>query len=314
MKLKIIFLKKKNIYYTMLAIIILILLTILLYTKKSTTTFSTITDNKTIKADLTGDGVEDILYINTNNDKYFVQVNTKNTSLYLKPNIKLNSIGTYSPFWPMKVTLLDVNRDKVPEIFIQSQEKGTSIQHVFVWNNNDFKNVFSSSNNIIGFMDCKNNKTPKIISENISNAKISQSNYVLINNDLHNFNFNFKDTFLGNDTILSFIKYVQDFPYSEPYKPSNIFFPGISGSDLSILGKLAGNNSAYAFQDGLFMDTKWNMDGDVTEVKWILNFKTTSNNDSSIVKTCKINLSLKATLKNDGINYYKIYAISTETN
>ena len=298
---------------TIIAIIILVLLTILLFTKKSTTTFNTISNNKAIKADLTGDGVEDILYINTNNDKYYVQVTTKDTSLYLKPDIKLNTVGTYLTSWPMKVTLMDVNRDKVPEIFIQAQEKGVPIQHLFVWDNNTFKDLFSSSNNILGFMDCKNNKTPKIISENISKDQISQSNYVLINKQLHSFNYNSKNAFLGNDSILSFIKYVQGFPYSEPYKPANIFYPGLTGSDLAVIGKMAGNNVTYTFQDGLFMDTKWNMDGEASEVKWILNFKAISNSDNSIMTTCKITLSLKATAKDDGSNYYKIYAISTET-
>jgi hypothetical protein len=314
MKLKVVFLKKKYIYYTVIAIIILILLAILLLTKKSITTFSTITKNKVIKADLTGDGIDDILYINTNEDKYYVQVTTKDNSLYLKPNTKLNSIGIYSSSWPMKVTLMDVNRDKVPEIFIQAQEKGTPIQHVFAWDNNDFKDIFSSSNNILGFTDCKNNKTPKIISEGLLNDQISQSNYVLVNKELHSFNFNTKGSFLGNDSILSFIKYVQGFPSTEPYKPANIFYSGLTGSDLAVIGKLAGNNNTYTFQDGLFMDTKWNADGDATEVKWILNFKATSNNDNNLVKVCTINLSLKATSKDDGNNYYKIYAISSEMN
>ena len=241
-------------------------------------------------------------------------MNTKDTSLYLKPNVKLNSVGTYSSFWPMKVTLMDVNRDKVPEIFIQAQEKGAPIQHIFIWNNNEFKDIFCSSNNIFGFVDCKNNKTPKIVSENILNGEISQSNYVLINKELHNFNFNSKDTFLGNDSILAFIKYVQGFPSSEPYKPANIFYPGLTGSDLSIIGKLAGNDINYTFQDGLFMDTKWDMDGEVSEVKWILNFKSISNNDKTIVKTAKISLFLKMASKTDATNHYKIYAISSEIN
>ena len=314
MKLKVIFLKKKYIYYTVIAIVIIILFTILLFTKKSTTTFSAVTNNKSIKADLTGDGVEDILYINKNNDKYYVQVNTKNTSLYLKPDIKLNTVGVYSSSWPMKVTLMDVNRDNIPEIFIQAQEKGIPVQHIFIWNDNNFKDIFSSSNNILGFMDSKNNKTPKIISENILNNQISQSNYVLINKSLHDFKFNSKDTFLGNDSILSFIKYVQGFPSSEPYKPSNIFYPGLTGNDLLTLGKLSGSNIAYTFQDGLFMDTKWNIDGEVSEVKWILNFKTVSNIDTSIVKTCKISLSLKTSPNDKGVNNYKIYAILTEMN
>ena len=314
MKLKVLFLKKKYIYYTAIAIVILILFSILLLTKKSATTFSTVTNNKAIKADLTGDGVEDILYINKSNDKYYVQVNTKDTSLYLKPDIKLNTVGTYSSFWPMKVTLMDINRDKIPEIFIQAQEKGVPIQHIFTWNNNDFKDILSSSNNVFGFMDCKNNKTPKLISENISNGKISQSNYVLINKELRSFNFNSNDAFLGNDSILAFIKYVQGFPSSEPYKPTNIFYPGLTGSDLSILGKLSGSNTTYIFQDGLFMDTKWTSDGDVSEVNWILNFKATSNIDKDIVKICTINLSLKASSNEKGINLYKINNISTETN
>jgi hypothetical protein len=312
MKFRVLFLKKKNIYYTILAIIILVLLAILLISKKTATTFNTITNNKAIKADLTGDGAEDILYINTNKDKYYIQVNTKDNSLYLKPDMKMNTVGTYYSYWPMKVTLMDINRNKVPEIFVQASEKGVPVQHIFIWDKNDFKDIFCSSNNIIGFIDCKNNKTPKIISGNISNGTMTQVNYVLINNELYNFNLTAKDNFLGKNTILSFIKYVQGLPGSEPYKPSDIFYPGLTGKDLNPISKMTGGNITYGFEDGLFMDTKWNKDGEVSEVKWILNFKGTSNTDTSIIKPYKITLSLKATSNTDTNLNYKIQTVTVE--
>jgi len=312
MKFKVIFLKKKHIYYAVLTIIILILLLILLNSKKSTSTFNTITENKTIKADLTGDGNEDILYINTNKDKYYIQVNTKDTSLFLKPEISIPTVGTYYPYWPMKITLMDVNRNKIPEIFVQASDNNSPIKHIFIWDKNVFKDIYCSNDNILGFMDCRNNKTPKIISGNISNGIMSQTNYILINNELHNFSYTPEDNFLGKDSILSFIKYIQGLPRSEPYKPSEIFFPGVTGNDLSIIGKMAGDNSTYTFEDGLFMDTKWNKDGDVSEVKWVLNFKGNSNTNTSILKHYSISILLKATSNPNSSFYFKIKSITKE--
>ncbi|WP_163216004.1 FG-GAP repeat domain-containing protein [Clostridium thermarum] len=290
MKLRVLFLKKIHILYLILTILILSFSTILLLRKDDESVFVSVGEKTLIKADLTGDGKEDILYINTENDKYYLQVNSNNKSFYLNPDRKINSMGYYYPFYPMKVNLLDINRDKVPEIFLQSSEKGSSIQHIFTWDGSEFKNIFCSYNNIMGVIDSKNNRTPKFISGTlVASNNMKLSHYMLLNWNIEKVQNT--DDIKGKAEIIAIIQYITSLPGGEAYKPADVFYPGFSGKDLSLIGKMAAEKRFYKFTDAFFTDSKFNKDGEPIEYKWILNFKSTlpgsgkdSINKSVIVK------------------------------
>ncbi len=121
MKLQVIFFKKKYIYYTLAIIVFITIITFfLLFRKNSISTFNIVNETKMIQADLTGDGTKDILYIKTEIDKYYIQINSEDKSYYLEPSKKINTVGNYYPQWPMRLTLMDISRNKVPEIFTQA--------------------------------------------------------------------------------------------------------------------------------------------------------------------------------------------------
>ena len=305
MKFRVLFLKKKYLYYTCLLLIIIVLLAVLIGTRKSINTFNTALNNKSILSDLNGDGKEDTIYINTEKNKYNVLVNTNAESIPLRTNQKINTLGDYSSYWPLKITLMDLNRNKQPEILLQSSVNSTPIQHLFIWSNNSFKDIYCSSNNILGFIDCKNNRTPKLISANLSKGIFTQNNYVLINEELNSFTLNLKDNFLGKDSILAFVNYIESLPQSEANKPTAIFYPGITGKELSPIGKISAESSKFVFQDGLFMDTSWNKDGDAIEASWTLNFRGISATNSD-AKHYSIKVSLKTTGNPSDNNYFKI--------
>lgn len=312
MKFRVIFLKKKHIYYALLILVIIILLAVFISTRKTSPTFNTLVDNsKMIQTDLTGDGKKDILYIKTEKDKYYMEVNTGEKSFYLEPDKKMATAGIYDPYNPLKVTLMDVTRDKVPEIFIQSSQNGKGVQHVFIWDDGKFKDVFCSSNSILGFADCSNNKTPKFLSGKITSNKIEFSNYIFIpdSNKLEKFAFNHKDNYMGRDTILSFIKYIGSLPEGEAEKPANIFYPGLNGDDISLIGKLSGENNTYVFQNCVFKDNKSDKNGDITEALWTLNFKAASNTNKKQIKNYSLNVLLKPNEKADENYLFKIYSI-----
>lgn len=313
MKFRVIFLKKKHIYYIILSIILIILFIILLFTKKTTETFNTLVgNNKMIQADLTGDGKKDLLYIKTEKDKYYLEVNTGEKSFYLEPDKKLATTGIYDEFNPLKITLMDITRDKTPEIFIQSNQKDTSLQHIFFWNGNKFNDIFCSSNNIIGFCDSSNNKTPKFLTGKIGANKIELSSYMFMydKGKLENIVFNYNDNFLGRDTIFSFIKYIESLPQNEANTPVNIFYPGLNGQDLSVIGRLAGEQNTYSFQNSVFKDSKSDKNGLITDVTWTLNFKAASNISVGKTKNYTLNVYLRPEGKADAPNYFKIIAIT----
>lgn len=310
MKFKVLFLKKRYIYYFLLILLLIILFIILLATKSTSTAFSSVNESKIIKADFNGDGVEDSLIITVENKNYVVNASVGNKNYNFTPSKQINTLGEYNEHWPLKAMVMDVSRDKIPEIFIQSSYKSQPIMQVFKWTNNGFENVYYGKNNIIGFVDYKNNRTPKLIFSSSHSDKFNFNNYIFLNKNLQNFNYSYNDNFMGKDTVFYFIKYIESLPQGEGIKPLNIYYPGLSGKDLAVIGKLSGENNTYTFQDGAFMDTKWNKDGEVSQIKWTLNFKGISNVNNVNIRNYTLTILLKPDSNKNDPFYYKIYSIS----
>jgi hypothetical protein len=307
MKLRIIILNHKYIISFFVLILLLIGLIFLFnnYYHNQTPVFEITNDYKLIKSDLTGDGLEDMLYIKTENNKYYLQVNSNNDSFFLEPDKKINSNGYFSKYWPMRITLMDISRDKTPEIFIQSSEKNKPIQHIFRWSGSGFKDIFCSNNNIIGFIDTKNNKTPKFISGNIKDSSYNFSYYMLLENNIQQVSYN--SEIPGINAIITLIYYIETLPIDYSTFPRNIFLSSLQSNDLSAIDNLYSQNCTYSFQDGLFMDSKCDKNGNISQVNWTLNFKSTSKDSTTVIKNAQIDLKLIKD-SNDGI--YRIFYIN----
>lgn len=311
LKLRVLFLRKKYIYYFLLILAVFTFFIIShLSANNSLSTFFSINSNeKAIKADLTGDGKQDLLYITTNKDKYTLQVNTEKESLYLEPSS--NTLGNYSLNWPMRVKLLDVTRDKIPEIFVQSSQNNNPLQHIFIYNNGKFQDILCTSNNIFGFIDSTSNKTPKIISGNLHQNIFTFSNYILIQNQLEKYNYNVADNFMGKDTISYFINMITTLSQDYVQPSSEIFDPKISSSSLSVISSLPYLGNNFTFQDALFTDTKSNKDGEPSQIQWILSFRGNAINTNE-PKNFTLKLNLKAFDTSKEKYQFKIYSISLE--
>ncbi|MBU3154417.1 VCBS repeat-containing protein [Clostridium estertheticum] len=280
MKLQIIFLKKKYIYYVLAIIIFTITLTfLLLFKTNAISTFNIINESKMMQADLTGDGNKDILYIKTDVDKYYIQINSGDKCYYLEPSKKLNTVGNYYLQWPMRLTLMDISRNNVPEIFTQASVNNKAVQHVFLWTGEKYEDIFSSTNNILGFVDSKNNKTPKMLSGNIKDGELNLISYIFIQDSLKSFDYNYVDNYMGKTTVLGFINLMATFPVSELTMPKDLFTSDLNGNDISLLSDLSDRKVHLTFQDAVFKDFKWDKDGNTSDVLWTLNFKGTNTND-----------------------------------
>lgn len=314
MKFRVLFLKRKQIYYFLLIIIVLLFFgfSILSGTRASYTTFNVGSIDKTYKADLTGDGKQDVLYITSNKTKYYLQVNTEKDSLYLEPSKNLASVGNYYAHWHMRVNLLDISRDKVPEVFIQSSQSNKPIQHVFLHKNNSFKDIFCSYNNVMGFIDCTNNRTPKMISGKISKSNFSFSNYILIQDRLEKYNYQAEETFMGKDTILHFISIITTLNPENLQPSEEIFDSKTYGNSLSTIKGLANSGSNFIFQDATFLDTKCDKNGEPIQIEWILNFRANPIKSTSDIKNYTLKLNLNAFKNSKERYYFKISSISIE--
>ncbi|MCY6355429.1 FG-GAP repeat domain-containing protein [Clostridium sp. ZS2-4] len=312
MKFKVLFIKRKYIYYLVLASIVLVFFVIFhsLKNKETSPTFVVNLNSKAYKADLTGDGKEDILYISTNKNKYYLEVDTQKDNLFLEPNKNIKTLGIYYPYWTMKIKLLDISRDNVPEIFIQTSEKNKPLQHIFIYNYGKFENIFSSHNNVLGFIDCSNNKTPKFISGNISKGNFIFHNYILLQNKLEQFNHISNDTFLGKDTILYLINFITTVTKDSKIPDQQIFSPKINDTSLALIYALINADNTYVFQDAQFMDIKSTKDGEPSQIQWILNFRGISNSNREVIKNYTIQVTLKAFNNSKERYYFKIDSLN----
>ena len=311
MKLQVIFLKKKFIYYALAIIIFAIVLTFFLFIREgSISTFNIVNENKMMQADLTGDGTKDILYIKTEKDKYYIQINSEDKSYYLEPSKKINTVGNYYTEWPMRLTLMDISRNNVPEIFTQASQKNKAIQHAFLWNGEKFDDIFCSTNNILGFIDSKNNKTPKVLSGNIKDGKMNFISYIFIKNSLKSFDYNYVDNYMGKNTILGFINLMTSFPLAELNISKDLFVSDLNGNDISLLGDLSNRKVYFNFQDAVFKDYNWDKYGNANEILWTLNFKGTNANELKETKNYTIELILKLVPNGNKTFAFKISSIS----
>lgn len=304
MKFKVIFLRKKYMIIWILIIsTILIILSIYARITGISSVFN-VEEDKSYKIDLTGDGEKDILNIKVMDKKYYLSVDSKGTSFQLSPIKNGESVGNYSKEWPLNILIEDINRDNIPEIFSQSSIKSKSYMNIFMYNGKEFENILSSSTCILGIYDLSNNKTPKILSGNIINNKISLNNYIMVNNKLQQFDYNYKDNYLGKDTVLKFIKYMGNVVVNEN-EEKEMFSTELPSIDRANIGLLFGNNSKYIFQDGYFKDIKSDNNGEMIRAEWKLNFSSTVNNSQNK----NLNITIKLKKEGEDSLSFKIYSL-----
>lgn len=287
-------LKNKNNLIKHLSFITIILISfILIFTFKDNSTKSVINENtikESVKSDLNGDRKEDCLYIELGNEnKYILNATINEKSYELTPNKTINSLGNFSPSRPITLNLLDLDRNNIPEIIVQSSEENSSIQHLFKWTGNGFEDIFYSTNNILGIVDSNNGKTPKILSFSLGDSKENIQKYMLLNKKFKNISYDTVEP-TGLYSIISFIDIISlNYEISEL---PNIFATYIPKEDLSQIWRLEKESYYYDFQDAFFRDIDWNNNGEVTNSSWILNFnkipKENPNNKSQVKFTIQL--------------------------
>ena len=287
-------LKNKNNLIKLSCFITIILISfILIFTFKDNSTKSVINENtikESVKSDLNGDGKEDCLYIELGNEnKYILNATINEKSYELTPNKTINSLGNFSPSRPITLNLLDLDRNNIPEIIVQSSEENSSIQHLFKWTGNEFEDIFYSTNNILGIVDSNNGKTPKILSFSLGDSKENIQKYMLLNKKFKNISYDTVEP-TGLYSIISFIDIISlNYEISEL---PNIFATYIPKEDLSQIWRLEKESYYYDFQDAFFRDIDWNNNGEVTNSSWILNFnkipKENPNNKSQVKFTIQL--------------------------
>lgn len=252
--------------------------------------------------DLNGDGKKDILSIETDNGRYSASAFINNTKYELIPNAPLNALGTDNN--KIYCTFVDTTRNNIPEIIIQSYENTTPMQHIFTWNGHKFVDIFSSTNNSLGILEHTSNKTPRLLSFNISSSLENIQQYMYIKDGYKNISYD-KSDIQGYSCVQKLIDVVQ-LQYELEECP-DIFNEDVDYYSKSLLWKLSKNIYYYQFKDCFFLDTKCDKNGNATEYQWNLRFEKKLKSADQTPAIVKMKITVKKF--ND---MFKINSISIE--
>lgn len=278
--------------------------TLLISNNSSIPVFSLMQKDNILEEDLNGDKRKDTILIKQSNQGLIGQVNlNKNKTFSLDYSKELPTLGEYCAYWPVRISTLDISRDNSKEIFLQSSFHNKPVQHIFTWDGSKYLNLYSSTDNLLGFLDSSNSKTPKVIVGNFESGDITFKGYMYDKGKLQEFTKQQPINLAGKDTISNLISLIQSLPNQYISVP-NYFYPQISGSDLESLFRLANGSNTFKFQDGYFIDLAWQENGTITCTNWILNFRAMSTSDPSKVSNMTINLMINK--YNDDDFPYKI--------
>lgn len=270
--MKIIVIKKKFLYLLLYISLIILILTSLLiykYNKKEASVFNPLATNKDLYYDLTGDGKNDTLRITKENGLYDIQIVSKD-KIYNLSSLCNNVLSEDISNWPIKVYLVNVSRNSVPEILVQGYKYKKPVCYLFGWTNEAFTILNENSSNVIGVIDSNTKKTPQFITLESSTANSSKKAYMFQDNeriDITNKSYNIPDL----DNILSFINLIQA-NYELDQIP-NIFTENIAKNELSLLWSLDKDNCNYSFQNGFFYDDEIDKTNNLISLKWNLSFE-----------------------------------------
>ncbi|MGL5820230.1 MAG: hypothetical protein ACRCYE_01190 [Sarcina sp.] len=215
-------------------------------------------------------------------NKYIIEIDTTKNKYTLEPKKPLNTFGNIDSISPPNIFAFDISRDNSPEIFIQSFDETTPIQHIYTFKQNTYKHLFSSTNNVLGILDSNNSKTPKVYSFSLESPDKSLQKHMLINDTYKNISF-FNDEIPGLFCIISLI---DSLCYQKPY--DNIFTEKSSCTEIKKLDNIFNDKANFIFLDALFCDVSWSSYDLIDTLKWTLRFKSLNSN-----KIIKLNILTK---------------------
>lgn len=308
---KFIVIKKKTIFSSLIVflLIISVLFTFHYISKDNIkvkdiyTTLTTIDITEGTSLDFTGDGQEDTLEVIIEKNTYVVKIKTSSKEYILQPSDNSKILGEFKASCPLKINTLDLSRDGIPEIIIRTFKDNKPVNYIFTWNKDNFINIFTSSDNILGILDSNNSRTPELFSLSSSGGDSSTKSYIFNGKTIKDTTFS-KTNVPSLNLVQSFIDLIEA-PYELSDTP-DIFSSTIDSNDLGLLWTLDKTVYNYTFQNGYFQDTLWDDSGNITAINWCLSFEKLKKLDS--LDDPK-ELLIYLTLEKDSYNYLKISTI-----
>ena len=307
--MKVVFIKRKTLLNFSLLLIILVSIIcfrIATYKHKHIETFNPIDLNTETIIDLTGDGSKDKLKIISTNSSLDVEITSNNKTYNLSSLCKEHTLLSNCSYWPAKVYIKNLSKNKIPQIIVQGVKNSSPIQYVFSWDNDKFSLLFSSDKNILGVLDSTSNSTPQCYSINSSTGTQSLSSFMIISKEVIDITKDCK-TVPNISALLTLTDIIQK-NYEIDEVP-DIFKENIPSEELAILWNLDKEHNTYSFEDAFFYDDSIDNEGNITSMKWILTFEKYINQKDD---TSKSALVFHVTTERTTDNQYKISSISVK--
>lgn len=308
---KFVVIKKKTIFSSLIMFLLIISFIFTFnYISKDTiedkymySTLATIDITEGASLDLTGDGQEDTLEVNKEKNTYVIKIKTSSKDYILQPNDGTKVLGEFKASCPLKINTLDLSRNGIPEIIIRTFKDNKPVNYIFTWNKDNFINIFTSLDNIVGILDSNNSRTPELLSLSSSEGDSSTKSYIFNGNTIKDITFS-KTNVPNLNLVQSFIDLIEA-PYELSDTP-DIFSSTIDSNDLGILWTLDKTVYNYTFQNGYFQDTLWDDSGNITSINWCLSFERSKKLDSLDAPK---ELLIYLTLQKDSYNELRISTI-----
>lgn len=304
---KFIIIKKENLFKCLLLILLIIFIFLISFSfiKKETTTSSLISFDihNDLKKDFDGDGTIDTLTFDKSGSHYIIKIKTSENLYTLKNNTYGEYLLDIYDTFNIRIEALDLSRDNIPEVIISGYKENNPISYIFKWEDDAFKEVFSSRNNIFGILDSHNSRTPKILHALSEKGDESTESFIFNGKEIKDISFS-KSMIPSLGVVQKFIDLIQlDYELTET---PGLFTPYIESTELGILWTLSKATYRYSFQTGYFYDINWDKNGIPTSLSWVLSFEKVNSIDSAKPKE-EIVFIIKTDI--DEFSEYKISSI-----
>jgi hypothetical protein len=278
MKLKVYIIKKQQLIWAAVILAIIMIAAILVITLRTKQTISTIGSTRTIKADITNDGKMDSIVVSSDEKtgKYSVDVVASDGHGYaLEPDPVIKTLGYNASWWPLNVSVKDINNDKSPEVILQSADGNGPILHIYRFANGKMERLASGRYSIFGTLKNSENKTGIIV---LGSKKGNAINFTYLTTKSGKLVPHVTPTSmtLGKDTLSSLVSYIEK--------------KDVEAANVNMESKLAPTISKGDFLDATLVDVKFKK-YDIP-VECIYNIRTNTDSGDKELVSYRVKLSL----------------------
>lgn len=245
MKLKIFVIKKQQLLWAAIILAIIIIAAILLINTKARQTMSFLVPNQNYTADINSDGKADTIIVKADDktQKYNISIMSSDGEGYtLEPDPTIKSLGYNVKWWPMNISVKDINNDGILEVILQSADGKGPILHVFRYNGTKMERIASGRYSIFGCIKNPSDNGNVLILGSRTGEKVHLTYLSAKANGLTPYASSSSLT-LGNDKLVSIIDYIER--------------KDIPASNINVESKYASKLSKGTFLDARLTEAKY---------------------------------------------------------